>query len=691
MDLRFILVLSVCLFLFLAGCVKQEINSGAQGSPPDSGKSNEVQPGVGTQPFGNQSWQPQNPGNMAPINQSLQQQFPSFNLPSPDLSNPSKSPLLAGENKTLQLGNLEFDYYSVAATYPIYSLGADIIIVAKNKGNKTESFAATQISELRAKVPNWNRHFFSFQADNLTLQPGEERTIHYFASADNQGQFDVIIDFMQGANTETANITIYSSSMDEVRLDGSAIIYGTVRDEEGKPVQNVDLLFYTFSGREQYRAQNTDAFGRYFVIIPGVDDIQKLYGGQTILNNIEYFAITDNSPSQEGYVHYYKDGIAPKRGEKLEVNMTLQKASSQKGYEMKWESKVSDYYGFFYAFPDENWGVVAAAQAKHDPQLGKPTNFYLFNASTGGLLWKKATGDECWGFDIKNGLVAAGCNDGHVYVVGVDGVEKWERDCGTMNREVEFSPDGSLLLTGPCGDDDYELLDANTGNLVSTAKDVREALRSSRFTLDGKEFVTGASFGNLAMYSIDGKQIWKNYIGEFPLFLEIDSFGNTYAGGKGRTIFSYDQEGKERWSFRVPDHVVTEGAISADGSRIAIGTVGAWVYYLDGATGKVLWRDRVEGENVGHNSVSMSKDGKYVAVGSAPQNRLYIYDENGTRVFTHEAQENPDQILNEKWAGIGSSASIGTQKGTMGTYISENGDKVVAAYGDNYVRMFVTG
>ena len=110
---------------------------------------------------------------------------------------------------------------------------------------------------------------------------------------------------------------------------------------------------------------------------------------------------------------------------------------------------------------------------------------------------------------------------------------------------------------------------------------------------------------------------------------------------------------------------------------------------MDGATGKVLWRAKVDGENVGHNAVSMSSDGKYVAVGSAPENRLYVFDENGTRVFTNEASENPDPVLNDKWAGIGRDASAGTQKGTMGTFISDNGDKVVAAYGDDYVRMFV--
>ena len=730
MDSKIILVFAVCACLFFAGCAQQGISPQGPSGGNDSGAIKTGEPGAqpvpGGQPPGkepgtvpgslppinqspgqpfpgpgqqmNQSACPPPPAPCLPINQSPGQPFPgpgqppnpspgqqgpSSNTLSPDISTPAKGPVLQGQNKTFRLGSLQFDYYSVAATYPIYSPGVDIIIRAKNTGQAPQTFSLTPISELRTKVPNWNRHFFAFQADSLTLQPGEEKLVHYFASADNGGQFDVNIGFMQGAAKETASISVYSGSMDEARLASSAVIYGTVRDGEGKPVPYAELAFYPFGGRERYY-QRTDASGAYFVSVPGVDDVQTFYGGQKLLSNIEYFAMMDAG----GYAHYYKDGIAPKRGETLEFNITLQKASPPKGYAMKWESKVSDYYGFFYAFPDENWSVVAAAQAKHDPALGKPTNFYLFDAKTGALKWKHPTGDDCWGFDIKNGLVAAGCSDGRVYVVGTDGTERWEKDCQTQNREVELSPDGSLLLTGPCGNDEYELLNAKTGALVSTAKDAREALRRSRFSPDGQFFVTGASFGNLAMYSLDGKQVWKNYVGEFPLFLEIDNMGNTYASGKGRMIFSYDRQGKERWSFRVPDHVVSAGAISADGSRVVIGTIGAWVYVLDGRTGQVLWRDRIGGENVGHNAVSMSRDGKHVAIGGAPQYGLYIYDENGTRIFTHEAAENPDPILNEKWAGIGRDASAGTQKGTMGTFISDNGDKVVAAYGDDYVRLF---
>lgn len=665
MDQKLIFVAIVCVCLFLAGCAGQNINPqgnpnepGAGGQQPgkEPGQKAGLQTNQSTgQQINTSSGQPLNPGQTPPLpppeqapgqlppinpgqgqpmntspcppppafcqqpgqrpgqpgpgqtvmNPDEWQQVPTTIPDSPDTSTPAKGPILQGEEKTFRLGDLEFAYYSVAATYPTYSPGVDILVTVKNSGQTQQTFSMTPISELRTKVPNWNRHFFSFQADTLTLAAGEQKTVHYFASADDAGQFDVNIGFAQGARQETASIKVYSGSMDEARLGASAIIYGKVIDEEGKAVPNADVTFFPFGGRETYR-QRADAQGAYFVSVPGVDDVQKFYGGQKLLSNMEYFAIIDAN----GYAHYYRDGIMPKRGEKREYNLTLRKTSPQKEYALKWESKVSDYYGFFYAFADESWSVVAAAQAKHDPALGKPTNFYLFDAKTGALKWKQPTGEECWGFDIKNGLVAAGCSDGYVYVVGVDGQKRWEKNCGTMNREVRFSPDGSLLLTGPCGQDEYELLNANTGALMSTAKDAKEALRNSRFTPDGKFFVTGASFGNLAMYSLDGKQIWKNYIGEFPLFLEVDSAGNTYASGKGRTIFSYDKQGKERWSFRVPDHVVTEGAISADGSRVVIGTIGAWVYVLDGKTGKVLWRDHTDGENVGHNAVSMSSDGK---------------------------------------------------------------------------------
>ncbi len=609
-----------------------------------------------------------------------------FNFPAIDVSKPMQEPPVEGEKKSLKLDNVEISYYSTVASYPFYGGGADILIKVKNTGKNTETFQITPINELRMKAPPGTLHFFSFQPDNITLRTNEERKIHYFSSNDAAGESTLNVDFWQGTNKATATIRLYSGSVEEAKLSNTAIVYGTVTDAAGEPVKNALVKIQVFSGGESYY-EKTDDFGKYAISLPSVEDIKALFGEQDLsYNSLGYFITLDKS----GYEHYYQERLSPKRGEKLKNDIKLEELSSQESYELEWETKVSDYYGFFYVFADDNWNYVAAAQAKHPPALGKPTNFYLFDANTGELKWKQPTGDDCWGFDVtRDGrLVAAGCSDNYVYVVDSNGNLKWKKDSGSQNREVEFSHDGKYLITGPYENYDFALLNSEDGSLVKGFTGIRESLRNSRFTDDDSKFVVGQSFGYTSMYKIDGSKQWTNYVGEFPLFLAIDNQGNTYASGKGRTLFKFDINGNIKWSYRVPDHVVASGAISEDGSRVAIGTVGAWVYYINGEDGEVIWRNRIDGENVGHNAVSISKDGKYVAVGGAPEYILFVFNEKGTRILAHKSQENNDTILEAKWATIGKEASTGTQKGIMSAYISSDGKKIIAAYGDNNIRKF---
>lgn len=603
-----------------------------------------------------------------------------------DESAPVPVPPVLGENKTLKLGDIKITYYSVAASYPTISLGADLLMRVKNTGASAETFNVKQ----SGTVPTWNRHFFVFHPENITLQPNEEKVLHYFASMDDKGEFNMNFDFWQVPDMSdkvTASVKFYGGSSDE-RLKNTALVYGYVRDKAtGKGISGAPVKINLYNGRESYY-QQTDSQGMYSVAVPGVDDIRSFFGGQELYySSLNYFVTVDAS----GYEYYYHDGIAPKRGERLGVDMSLDAAGAKPTYTMKWEQKVSDYYGFFYAFADDAWKYIAAAQAKHEPSLDKATNFYLFDASTGEVKWKYPTGNECWGFDISRdgSMVSAGCNDNYVYVIGSDGTLKWKKDSGATNREVEFSHDGKYLVTGPMSNYDSVLMKTSDGTILQGFSDAKQWLRNSKFTNDDSKFVTGYSFGYISMHSTDGKILWTNYVGEFPLFLAVDNKDNTYASGKGRTLFAFDSSGNEKWHYRVPDHVVTSGAISDDGSRIAIGTIGAWVYYIDGADGNVLWRQKIGGENVGHNAVSISKDGKYVAIGGAPEYIIYVFNEHGTKIFSYKSQENIDPILNEKWAGIGKDASEGTQRGVMGTYISADGSKIVAAYGDDYVREFV--
>jgi outer membrane protein assembly factor BamB len=170
--------------------------------------------------------------------------------------------------------------------------------------------------------------------------------------------------------------------------------------------------------------------------------------------------------------------------------------------------------------------------------------------------------------------------------------------------------------------------------------------------------------------------------------MTVDDTGNLYGSGKDRILYSFDSNGNVRWSFREPDHLSGAGDVSSDGSLVVIGSVGAWVYGINGTTGEVLWRRHVNGENVGHNAVSVDSNGSFVAVGAAPNNILYLFDRFGNMIFTDTKSLNPDPILNGKWATIGSSSSPGSQKGIMCTLVSPDSSKIIVAYGDNYVRSF---
>ncbi|MFH0890353.1 MAG: PQQ-binding-like beta-propeller repeat protein [Candidatus Aenigmatarchaeota archaeon] len=615
----------------------------------------------------------------------------SFMLPDINIPQTLKSPPVTGEGKTLKLNDINISYNSLAASYSPITMGADLFITVKNNGQETETLYMTPLKELLPYVPNWSIHFFAFQTDNITLKVGEEKILHYFASNDNAGEFNQSIDFWQAADKSDkviAKIRFYSGDSKYARPDNNAIVYGYVRDKNtNKTIAGADITINLFSGREGVR-MISDNNGMYVIAVPSIDDVNALFGDQKAYSSLANFITV----YANGYEYYYQGDVAPKLGEKLRNDLYLETANPSKSYKLNWESKVSDYYGFFWALVDDNWKYVVADQAKHTPQLDKPTNFYLFDANNGSQLWKYPTGNECWGIDITRdgSMVAAGCHDNYVYVVNSSNGElKWKKDLGGMNREVEFSHNGKYLLTGPAENYDYILYNSTDGSVVKRIKECSESLRNSKFTADDSKFVAGASFGCMAMFDVNGNKIWDNRIGEFPLFLAVDNNGNTYATGKGRTLFSFDVKGDERWSFRVPDHTAGTGAITPDGSRVAIGTVGGWVYYFDGNNGKVIWREKLPCVNAGHNAVSMSADGKYVTVGCAPEYKLLVFNDKGTKIFEYDSIENSDPILSAKWATIGPEASDGTQKGIMGTYTKTDGSSIVAAYGDDYLREFV--
>jgi len=490
-------------------------------------------------------------------------------------------------------------------------------------------------------------------------------------------------------------VTVYRGQ--DERLVGSSVIYGQVVDNAtGKPVTGAEVEVNLYSGRWGFRAM-TDGQGNYAAKAVGADDLKAFFGQQPRpYKNLDYFITV----KKDGYNYGYMEGLAPKRGEKLKADISLDASGKGENYSLGWEAKVSEPYGFFKIAADKTWNYAVAVQSKHMPELNKPTHFFVFNASTGAQLLAQPVANECWGLSVaRNAEIAAvSCHNGTVYAIGLSSGNAsiiWSQKdrIGNMRREVEVSDDGKYVLTGPDVSTGKKysviLLDAKDGAVVTGIEEDYGWVRNARFSSDGSRFVIGASDGAVAMFETQtGRKLWENRVGEFPFVLEMDAEGNTYAAGKGRTAFSFFANGSERWSFRVPDHTPLSGTITADGKRLVFGTGQGWVYNVNTRDGSIIWRRHITVETLGHNGVSMAADGSRIAVGGAPQNTLNVLDGLGNIIFEHTAKANNDPVLSDKFATIGHGVSESTQKGALGTAMSTDGRKILVAYGDDYVREF---
>lgn len=251
---------------------------------------------------------------------------------------------------------------------------------------------------------------------------------------------------------------LFGSVGDDLRGKETSIIYGYVKDENGNPVKNTRVDAMINCGRSGFRG-DTDNMGRYTIPVLGIEDINAIYERETACDYKDYFI----SVIADGYEYYFKDRISPTRKEFVRLDITLETSKDADSYNLKWEKKVDDAYGFFWIKASKDFTLFAADQAKHPPELGKPTNFYMFD-SEGNVLWKQPTANECWGIDMTadGSKVVAGCHDNKVYVVDKSGKLLWNFDTGGMVRSACFSRDGkkfcqaryknctfSTLKTGP--------------------------------------------------------------------------------------------------------------------------------------------------------------------------------------------------------------------------------------------------
>lgn len=596
----------------------------------------------------------------------------------------------AAENISITVGSVNISTYSpVTITGLEYS--TNLYFYAQNDGAQKVTLVFTSAQEIVNNTRNWMTHFFTFfpvDPEGIELDPGEKATLEFFLSAEEEA--DTILPFrfkIQETDDEaTLSLSIHSSrSLRFQDLQNTATVSGRITTGSNQPVANQEVELYFYNGREGLKA-NTDSQGNYSISCPAIQEIEEALGSRPLpYSSLGYFLLVE----KEDYSLAYKSGIKPARNETVTADLSIDPVNLR-SYQKIGELATQGAYGYWWLFPNTDFTKLAGVQARHPPMLDIPSHFLMTDLN-GQELWRVSTDDECWGFDFsKNGLIAAGSHDGTVYMVNSSGTTLWTANTGGMVREVEFSPDGTYLFSGPYSGNEAALLDANTGSVIwsHSAGQPQQWLRNSRFSPDGKRIIAGFSGGRLDMLTDSGTHLWTAYIGEFPMVLEIDKQYNVYAAGKNRELFAFDSAGNLRWRQRIGNHVVCAGSdnMSEDGSLIVFGTVGGQAIAIN-KSGEIQWERPLPGTLQGHNALDMTPDGKWIAAGTAGEEgrsgTVVLLNKKGTIVWSHESKDRRDT---GEWDYPYDYDH--NHRGAITVAISDDAKHIAAGYGDSTIRIF---
>jgi WD40 repeat protein len=445
-------------------------------------------------------------------------------------------------------------------------------------------------------------------------------------------------------------------------LPRDSAVCGKVYDSQTlEPIPGAEVRLHLWSPGQWERAE-TDATGSYRIHSLSYEYMRGVCENYST-RSPPWLYLEVHAP---GYQSYYESEIKPPRGGTLRKDIYLNKRMMTASYKLSWEKALG--FGVWKAPNSENWDYIALTTGEHDPPgIWATFGIFLYDL-TGNLVWNHKTGTQLWGIDISRDgrYVAAGsmAPESKVYLYDRATGALWENKFeGADIREVKFSHDGRYLAVGVTS---LKLYDVATKKLL-WEYDVKEWVREITFAPDDSFILAGASNGYLyALNTENGSLRWKTFHGGLiPFILDISEDGSRIAtGGKGHEVRMFDSNGNLLWTYPT-EEVITDGRMSADGSRIVVGTVWGGVYCLDGG-GNLLWR---RNRGVGHNSVYMTKNGKYIALGSGAGARgIMLLDNEGTVLWQND---------------YGSVAYVA---------VSEDGSKIIAGYSDpDIIRLYTGG
>jgi outer membrane protein assembly factor BamB len=558
----------------------------------------------------------------------------------------------------------------------------NLYFTAKNQSSTPLTLRLTSLNEIQNSKPNWIFQFAGLFNDSTDykLGAGETKTLEFYLSKDipdgeKKAQLPFRFQIVETGDKVNIPIDIVGrSSPEPIQQYVSTTIEGHITTPNGKPLADVEVIAYFLNIDNEMRGK-TDVSGNFSIGVPTMDDLKKMLGNRHLpYPTLSYFLVAE----KEGYTFGYRDNITPSAAATTKVNLTLKPIDKNISYSQIGELKTDGPYGYWWVKFIENNTRVVAVQGQHPPNLESPGHVVMLDL-TGKELWRFPTDSACWGFDVSpdSSLIAVGCKTGSIYMLDTEGHLVWKKDMGAEVNGVRFSPDGKYLAGGRPGQ--TALFNPKTGEEIWTRK---VDTQNIRWSPDGQRIV--ASDSHMTMLSKDGDVLWNAWIGEYPLYLQVDSNYNVYASGKTREMYAYDSKGNLRWRYRLAQTTNnTTRAMSEDGKLIVAHTFSGLLQAFNDS-GKTEWERPIYiGEQnrtgPGHQGIDMTPDGKLILVGDRDYG-LTLLDRSGTLLWRTKSSPRSDFKYDIDVHGH--------QTGTISVVTTNDGEYIAAGYADSVIRIF---
>ena len=618
---------------------------------------------------------------------------------------------------TRTIGPFTVSTFSPVTLTP-FENSTNIYFRVTNTATQARTLEFTSMGEVFAGRPYWLYHFFKMfgvteqsGATPVTFAAGETKTLEFYTSKDLGGglPLQATLPFrfrsVEDNTTGTLEVTFVGDDMVfNVLRSSSSMISGRITDAANAPVANAFVSVGLFN-ENIVKSTRTDANGVYAINVLSLADVATIMGPRPFpYGDVAYFLTAE----ADGYSMAYRSAIRTQTGKPTVVNIALAPRAAATAYRLTGTLATNGLLAYWVTRFAGSGDRVVSVQGQHPPVDPGPGHIIATDLA-GRELWRVVTGAQCWGLDVSpdGRTIAAGCYDGYVYVVGYDGTLKFRKLIGDRPSqdpnvhevmESRFSPDGKyLVVDGAGGLRGISVLDATTGDVSWTSApqtgNAAQYAYKARWSPDGQRIVAGSG-GLLSMFTAQGALVWRQQMGESPLWLEIDGSYNVYAAGKTRVMLSYAGDGTPRWSRRLANTSnEANSGISLTGNIMVSPTFNGMLQAFD-LSGNMLWQRMTPTVPVispqgvlvdfiwgtGHNATSLTASGDRFAVGTRGWAAL-VYAKDGTLLWSHTASMRND------FAGP-DPATHGNYTGAVSIAISPDGRHVAAGYADSVIRIF---